>query len=154
MALLKVGDSAPKFTAKDQDGNTIELSHFEGKKIVLYFYPKDDTPGCTAEACSLRDNYAELLNKGIVIIGVSADSQGSHKKFINKYDLPFPIIADEDKSVIKSYRVWGEKKMYGKSYEGILRTTYIISENGKIDHIIEKVDTKNHSKQVLETISK
>ena len=152
MSLLKVGDIAPKFTAKDQDGNNIELSHFEGKKVVLYFYPKDDTPGCTAEACSLRDNYAEILNKGISIIGVSADSQSSHKKFISKYNLPFPILADEDKSVIKAYGVWGEKKMYGKSYEGILRTTYIISETGKIEYVIEKVDTKNHSKQILETI--
>ena len=154
MSLLKVGDIAPKFTAKDQDGNNIELSRFEGKKVVLYFYPKDDTPGCTAEACSLRDDYAEILNKGILVIGVSADSQSSHKKFISKYNLPFPIIADEDKSVIKAYGVWGEKKMYGKSYEGILRTTYIISESGKIEYVIEKVDTKNHSKQILETIDK
>lgn len=154
MTHLKVGDIAPAINANDQDGNNIELKAYKGKKVILYFYPKDDTPGCTAEACNLRDNYELLLNKGFAIIGVSADTEQSHKKFINKYKLPFPLISDVDKSILKSYGAWGEKKMYSKLYEGILRTTFVISENGKIEHIFDKVDTKNHTEQILKVLEK
>jgi peroxiredoxin Q/BCP len=149
MALLKTGDKAPDFKAVDQDGNPISLSDFAGKKLVLYFYPKDDTPGCTAEACNLRDNYSLLLKKGYKIAGVSADDERSHKKFIEKYVLPFPLIADKDKSIIRAYGAWGRKNLYGKEYDGILRTTYVISENGIIERVYSKVDTKNHTEQIL-----
>jgi peroxiredoxin Q/BCP len=152
MALLKKGDIAPSFEATGYNGEKISLAGFKGKKVILYFYPKDDTPGCTAEACNLRDNYSALLEKGFVIVGVSADPGSSHKKFIEKYELPFPLIADEDKKVIKAYGVWGEKSMYGKTYEGILRTTFMISEEGKIEHVFEKVDTKNHTNQIIEAL--
>jgi len=154
MTHLKKGDIAPIINATDQDGKKISLGSFKGKKVVLYFYPKDDTPGCTAEACNLRDNYEELIKKGFAIIGISADSEESHKKFIKKYQLPFPLISDPEKKVLNSYGVWGEKKMYGKSYEGILRTTFVISEEGKIENVFEKVDTKNHSMQILQSIGK
>jgi thioredoxin-dependent peroxiredoxin len=150
MIKLKIGDLAPQFKARDQNGKIISLTDYKGKKVVIYFYPKDDTPGCTAEACNLRDNYEALLNKGYIIIGVSADSEQSHKKFISKYNLPFPLISDLNKEVLHAYGVWGEKKNYGKTYEGILRTTFIISEDGKIENIIEKVDTSNHTQQILE----
>ena len=149
MANLKIGDQAPAFTAKDQDGNPVSLDQYEGKKIVLYFYPKDNTPGCTAEACNIRDNYQQFLDKGFVVLGVSADSEKSHRNFIEKHDLPFPLISDPEKEIIKSYDAWGEKKMYGKSYEGILRKTIIISEDGKIERIIDKVKTKDHSNQIF-----
>jgi len=149
MALLKKGDKAPAFNAVDQDGNPISLKDYIGKKLVLYFYPKDDTPGCTAEACNLRDNYGLLLKKGYKIVGVSADDEQSHKKFIQKYVLPFPLIADKDKSIIKAYGAWGKKNLYGKEYDGILRTTYVISEEGIIERIFTKVDTKNHTEQIL-----
>lgn len=151
MATLKAGDKAPEFMAVDQDGNSIGLEDYKGKKVILYFYPKDNTPGCTDEACSLRDDYTDLLDQGYDVIGVSADSVKSHKNFTGKHNLPFRLIADEDRSLIKAYGVWGEKKMYGKSYEGILRTTFLISEEGKIENIIDKVRTKDHAKQVLET---
>ena len=128
MGLIKVGDSAPDFKAKDQNGTEISLSQFKGKKIILYFYPKDNTPGCTAEACNLRDNHTELLAKGFVVIGVSADSASSHIKFQLKFELPFFLIPDEDKKIIQAYNAWGEKKLYGRIYEGILRKTYIIDE--------------------------
>jgi peroxiredoxin Q/BCP len=154
MALIKVGEVAPQINAPDQDGKFINLAEFKGKKVILYFYPKDDTPGCTAEACNLRDNYGELLKKGFAIIGVSADDEKSHKKFIDKFDLPFPLISDTDKNVIKAYGAWGEKNMYGKIYEGILRKTFVISENGKIEHIFEKVDTKDHANQILQLFDK
>lgn len=154
METQKEGSKAPLFKAKDMNGNLISLDKYLGKKVILYFYPKDDTPGCTAEACNLRDNYNLLLAKGFEIIGVSSDSDISHKKFIEKYKLPFPLIADIDKKIIKAYGVWGEKSMYGKTYEGILRTTYIISEDGKIENVFEKVDTKNHSMQILQTLGK
>lgn len=152
MRKLKIGDKAPDFTAKDQNGNDISLSSFAGKVLVLYFYPKDDTPGCTAQACNLRDNYSELLKKGFKIVGISADSDLSHKNFADKYNLPFPLIADPDKKIIKDYGVWGEKKMYGRTYEGIFRTTFIISEEGKIAKIIDKVKTKDHSRQIFESL--
>jgi thioredoxin-dependent peroxiredoxin len=150
MAKLTKGDKAPPFTGKDQNGNEIHLDDFLGKKVVLYFYPKDDTPGCTAEACNLRDNYNEFLTKGYSVLGVSADSEKSHKKFAEKYSLPFPLIADPEKNIIKAYGAWGEKKMYGKSYEGIMRLTFIISAEGIIENIIEKVKTNDHSKQIFE----
>jgi peroxiredoxin Q/BCP len=149
MTTLKQGDKAPDFKGKDQNGNIISLNDFKGSKLVLYFYPKDSTPGCTAEACDLRDNYAVLLKKGYKVIGVSADNEKSHKNFIEKYDLPFPLIADTDKTIIKAYGVWGRKKFMGKEFDGILRTTFIISESGIIEEIITKVDTKNHFSQII-----
>ncbi len=149
MPTLKIGDKAPAFEAVDQDGNPISLQDYIGTKLVLYFYPKDDTPGCTAEACNLRDNYALLLKKGYKIVGVSADDERSHKKFIEKYVLPFPLIADKDKKILMTYGVWGKKNLYGKEYDGILRTTYVISEKGIIEKIFSKVDTKNHTEQIL-----
>lgn len=150
MALsLKVGDKAPNFKARNEKNELLQLSDFKGKKLVLYFYPKDSTPGCTAEACDLRDNYQQFLNNGFEILGVSPDSVKSHVKFIEKYELPFSLLADEDHAVAEAYGVWGEKSMYGKKYMGILRTTFVIDEKGKIAQIIEKVDTKAHSKQLL-----
>jgi peroxiredoxin Q/BCP len=149
MARPKIGDKAPDFQAKDQNGREIKLADFKGKKLALYFYPKDDTPGCTAEACNLRDNYPDLLKKGYAVVGVSAGDESSHQKFIGKYNLPFPLIADVDKKVIMAYGAWGEKKMYGKSYEGILRTTFVISEDGIIENIIEKVETSDHARQIF-----
>ena len=150
MNKLSIGDKAPDFKGKDQDGNTLSLEQFKGKKLVLYFYPKDNTPGCTAEACNIRDNYQEFLKKGYAVVGVSADSEKSHHNFISKYDLPFPLLTDPEKEVIKSYGAWGEKSMYGKKYEGILRMTFIISEEGFVEKIIEDVKTKDHSRQIFE----
>lgn len=147
---LTIGKKAPAFSGVDQNGETIALKDFKGKKIVLYFYPKDDTPGCTAQACNLRDNHSDLLKKGFVVIGVSADSVKKHKKFEEKYDLPFSLIADEDKKIVEAYGVWGEKKFMGKTYMGITRTTFLIDETGKIKSIITKPDTKNHAAEVLE----
>ncbi|WKV11858.1 thioredoxin-dependent thiol peroxidase [Marivirga harenae] len=146
---LNIGDNAPDFNAKDQDGNEIKLSDFKGKKVVLYFYPKDNTPGCTAQACNLRDNYEDLQKQGYVVLGVSQDSEKSHKKFIEKQSLPFPLIADEDHTVHKLFGTWGEKKMYGKTYMGTLRTTFVIDADGKIEDIIQKVKTKEHTAQIL-----
>jgi peroxiredoxin Q/BCP len=150
MVKLKPGDKAPEFIATDQNGKKISLSEYKGKKVILYFYPKDNTPGCTDEACSLRDGYPEIIKEGFDVIGVSADSSNSHKGFIDKHNLPFRLISDEDQKVINAYGVWGEKNMYGKKYFGILRTTFIISEEGIIEKVIEKVRTKDHAKQVLE----
>jgi len=152
MSYLNLGDVAPDFTANNQDGKSISLKAFQGKKIILYFYPKDDTSGCTAEACNLRDNYNDLIKRGFEVIGVSPDSEQSHTKFKNKYTLPFNLIADPDKTILKLYGAWGKKKMYGKEYEGVLRTTYVIGEEGKIEKVITKVDTKNHTKQILEEL--
>ncbi len=149
MDLLQEGTAAPCFEGTDQDGNRIKLSDFKGKKIVLYFYPKNDTPGCTAESCNLRDNYSRFLSKGYVVIGVNTGSEASHKKFADKYSLPFPIIADTDKKIVTDYGVWQEKRQYGRIYWGIVRTTYIIDENGIIESVFKKVDTKNHSEQIL-----
>jgi peroxiredoxin Q/BCP len=146
---LKSGDKAPDINSTDQNGNPVKLADFLGHKVILYFYPKDDTPGCTAEACSLRDGYADLLAKGYKIIGVSADSDKSHKKFADKYHLPFPLLPDTSKEIINAYGVWGPKKFMGRAYDGILRTTFIIGEDGKIFKIIEDVKTKNHADQVL-----
>jgi len=149
MATLKQGDKAPDFTANDQNGKAVSLADFSGKKVVLYFYPKDDTPGCTAESCDFRDNYQSLLSKGFEVIGVSVDDEKSHKKFETKYQLPFTLIADTDHSIVEAYGVWVEKNMYGKKYMGTARTTFIINAEGVIEHMIEKVDTKNSSQQVL-----
>lgn len=145
---LKIGDQAPNFEGINQDGKVISLLQFANKKLVLYFYPKDNTPGCTAEACSLRDNYHELIKQGYEIIGVSPDNEASHKKFIEKQDLPFDLIADKNKEILSNYGTWGEKIFCGKRCEGVIRTTFII-ENGIITDIIEKVNTKNHSSQIL-----
>ena len=149
MSTLKQGDKAPAINAKDQSGNTISLNDYAGKKVVLYFYPKDDTPGCTAEACNLRDNYDSLSNAGFDVIGVSSDNEKSHQKFITKYSLPFRLISDTDQKVSNDYGVWGLKKFMGKEYMGINRTTFLIDENGNIEKVIEKVDTKNHIAQIL-----
>jgi thioredoxin-dependent peroxiredoxin len=146
---LIIGDKAPVFKGIDQDGKVITLKDFVGKKVVLYFYPKDNTPGCTKQACDLRDNYKVLLKAGYVVIGVSSDGEKSHKKFIEKFELPFPLIADEDKTIHEQYGVWGEKSMYGKTYMGTLRTTFLIDEKGKIEDIISKVKTDDHTAQIL-----
>jgi len=152
MATLKEGDKAPDFTAKDQNGKTISLADFKGKTVILYFYPKDDTPGCTAEACDFRDNYQSLLSKGFEVIGVSTDGEKSHKKFETKYSLPFPLIADEEKNIVEAYGVWGEKSMYGKTYMGTTRKTFIIDADGTLKKIIDKVDTKAASQQVMDLL--
>ncbi|WP_373058789.1 thioredoxin-dependent thiol peroxidase [Zunongwangia sp. H14] len=149
MTTLKAGDKAPEFSAEDQDGNSVKLSDFKGKKLVLFFYPKASTPGCTAEACNLRDNWKSFKENGYAILGVSADSKKRQQNFKNKYELPFPLLADEDKEVINAYGVWGPKKFMGKEYDGIHRTTFIIDENGKIEEVIQKVKTKEHSAQIL-----
>lgn len=149
MGNLKEGTKAPLFEGTDQNGKIVKLGDFSGKKLVLYFYPKDDTPGCTAEACNLRDNYEEFLSKGFAVLGISMDSEKSHRKFSEKYTLPFPLIADISGKISKDYGVYGEKKMYGKSYFGINRTTFIINEHGIIEKIISKVDTKTHAAQIF-----
>ena len=154
MIQLKEGMMAPGFEGIDQNGKTVKLIDFTGKKVVLYFYPKDDTPGCTAEACNLRDNQNSLLKEGFVVIGVSPDSENSHKKFAGKFSLPFSIIADESKKILNDYGVWGEKKMYGKSFMGVIRTTFIINEKGIIEKIIAKVDTGGHTKQIFDLYNK
>jgi peroxiredoxin Q/BCP len=153
MTELSKGMQAPEINATDQDGNPITLEQYKGKTVVLYFYPKDDTPGCTAEACDFRDNYQGLLSKGIQVLGVSVDDEASHKKFITKHSLPFPLLADTDHKIVTDYGVWGEKNMYGKKYMGVNRRTFIIDENGAIKDVISKVDTKNASGQVLELLS-
>lgn len=147
---LKTGDKAPEITAKNQHGETVKLSDFKGKKIILYFYPKDNTPGCTTEACNFRDNYQSLLNDGFEVIGVSIDSEQSHQKFIAKFELPFTLLADDDQKIVNDYGVWVEKNMYGKKYMGTARTTFVIDENGIIQHIIKKVDNKNAAQQIRE----
>ena len=153
MTTLTEGSPAPDFTTVDQAGNIITLSKLKGKKIILYFYPKDDTPGCTAEACSLRDNYTLLKEKGYLIFGVSPDKAASHNKFIDKYKLPFPLIPDTDRIILNKYSVWGPKKMLGKSYEGVIRTTFVIDEKGIIQKIITKVDTKDHAGQLVRELA-
>jgi len=153
MNKINEGEKAPNFSAKDQNGETITLDQFKGKKLVLYFYPKDDTPGCTAEACNLRDNYDALLEKGIQVVGVSADSESKHQKFIDKYSLPFPLIADTEKEVINAFGVWGEKKFMGKVYDGIHRITYVIDEDGTVIKRFDKVRTKEHTEEILEALN-
>lgn len=147
--MIKIGDKAPDFKGADQDGKEIKLSDFKGKKLVLYFYPKDNTPGCTAEACDLRDNYQRFEAMGYKIVGVSKDNEKSHKSFIEKFNLPFPLISDKEAEILKAYEAWGRKKFMGKEYDGIIRKTFVIDENGVILDIIEKVDTKAHSKQII-----
>lgn len=150
MSNLKTGDKAPHFEGTNQNGQTISMNDFDGQKIALYFYPKDDTPGCTKQACNLRDNYQDLKAKKYAVIGVSADSEKSHKKFEEKYDLPFPLIADTDKKIIQDYGVWGKKKFMGKSFDGINRSTFLIDEDRNIEKVIDKVKTKDHTAQILE----
>jgi peroxiredoxin Q/BCP len=147
---LKQGDKAPDLTSTDQDGNVHSLKQYKGKKVVLYFYPQDDTETCTKEACNLRDNFAALKKLGIVVLGVSPDDEKSHKKFEKKYSLPFTLLADTKHKIIDAYGVWGEKTLYGRTYMGLLRTTFLINEKGKIDHIIEKVKSKEHTAQIIE----
>ena len=149
MNTLKVGDKVPEFKANNQDGTSVSLSDFKGKKLIVFFYPKANTPGCTAEACNLRDNYKELQNMGFELLGVSADSEKQQSNFKNKYEFPFQLIADTDKSVINAFGVWGEKKFMGKVYDGIHRKTFIIAENGVVEHVIDKVKTKDHTNQIL-----
>lgn len=149
MTNLKIGDAAPNFKGIDQDGNSHQLSDYKGKKLVVFFYPKASTPGCTAEACNLRDNYESFVAKNYAILGVSADSAKAQSNFKNKQELPFPLIADEDKSVILSFGVWGPKKFMGKEYDGIHRTTFVIDENGIIEDVITNVKTKDHAAQIL-----
>ena len=148
---LKVGDIAPEFTSKDQNGEKVKLSDFIGKKVVLYFYPQDNTPTCTKEACNLRDNYEMLLSKGYVVLGVSPDNETSHLKFIKKHNLPFPLLADTERAIVDSYGVWAEKTTFGKTYMGIIRTTFVIDEKGVIQEVISKVDSANHAEQILKT---
>lgn len=148
MATLEVGQKAPDFSAKNQHGETVHLSDFKGKKVILYFYPKDNTPGCTTEACNFRDNYQSLQNDGFEIIGVSVDDEASHQKFSSKHELPFQLLVDEDKKLVEAYGVWVEKNMYGKKYMGTARTTFVIDADGIIQHIIKKVDNKNASQQI------
>lgn len=147
--MLPIGTPAPHFEGFDENGIRVSLSDFKGKKLVLYFYPKDSTPGCTAEACDLRDNYERFLALGYEVLGVSRDSAASHQRFIAKYNLPFHLVADTDLTILKTYEAWGEKKMYGKVTEGTLRTTYVIDEKGTIVDAIGKVNTKNHTSQLL-----
>lgn len=150
MTALKVGDKAPFFAGVDQDGTAVDLASYAGRKLVLYFYPKDDTPGCTAEACSLRDEHAALRGAGYEVLGVSPDKAAKHKKFADKYSLPFRLLADPDKVAANAYGVWGRKKFMGREYDGILRTTFLIDEKGVIRRIISDVRTKDHAAQVLE----
>lgn len=153
MTHLNEGDKAPDFTGLNQDGESISLRDYTGKKLVLFFYPKDNTPGCSAEACSLRDHFQELKDQGFELLGVSPDSQRKHQNFIKKFDLPFPLLADTEQEVLQAYGVWGEKSMYGKTYMGVHRTTFLINEEGVIDKIYRKVKTKAHAEQILEDVT-
>jgi len=150
MKTLKQGDTVPQFTSLDENGNTISLDDYKGKKLIVFFYPKANTPGCTAEACNLSDNYKTLQNKGYEILGVSADSAKKQSNFKNKFNFPFPLLADEDKTVINTFGVWGPKKFMGREYDGIHRKTFIINENGVVERVIDKVKTKDHAAQILE----
>jgi peroxiredoxin Q/BCP len=149
MTTIKEGDKALAFSGKNQNGEQITIEQFKGKKLILYFYPKDNTPGCTAESCDLRDGYEELKGKGYEVVGVSPDSEKSHQNFSSKYNLPFHLIADTKKEILNAYGAWGMKKMYGKAYEGVLRTTFIIDENGTVVKVFTKVKTKEHVQQIL-----
>lgn len=149
MTHLKEGDNAPEFSGVLENGDAIESSNYKGKKLVLFFYPKDSTPGCTAEACNLRDNYEILRENGFELLGVSPDSEKRHQNFISKNELPFHLLADTELNVLKSFGVWGEKKMYGKTYDGVFRTTFVINEEGVIDKVFTKVNTKDHAAQIL-----
>lgn len=153
MTHLAEGDKAPDFKAKDQNGDVVSLKDFRGKKVVLYFYPEDDTPTCTIEACNLRDNYAALKKAGLVVLGVSPDDKKKHKKFEEKYNLPFTLLEDPDKNIIDKYGVWGEKNMYGRKYMGLFRTTFLIDENGTIIKVFKKPKSKIHSEEILKALS-
>lgn len=153
MALLQAGTAAPNFKGKLQDGSEVSLGDYKGKKLIIYFYPKDMTPGCTTESCNLRDNYSALQSKGFEILGVSADDEKKHLKFIDKYQLPFPLLADTEKETIQAFGVWGPKKFMGKEYMGINRSTFVIDENGQIILVIDKVKTKDHSQQILDLLN-
>ncbi len=150
MKTLKPGDKAPELEGTDQNGKTVRITDYLGKKLIVYFYPKDNTPGCTAEACNLRDNYDLLLKKGFSILGISADSEKTHKGFATKHNLPFPLIADTDKKFIEAFGVWGPKKFMGRTFDGIHRVTFVVSEDGHIEKVFEKVATKKHAEQILE----
>lgn len=152
MASLSKGDQAPFFSGLNQNNETVTLDSFKGKKLILYFYPKDNTPGCTAESCNLSDNYQAWLAKGYEVVGVSPDSVASHKKFADKFKFGFNLIADPETKILQAYGVWGEKSMYGKKYMGVLRTTFVINEKGIIDEVFEKVDTKNHTDQIIKAL--
>lgn len=154
MTHLQPGDKAPYFEGPDQHGNTVRLSDFAGKKLILYFYPKDNTPGCTAEAVNLKENYEKLAAEGFAVAGVSPDTVASHQRFAEKYGLPFPLIADPEKKILTDYGVWGEKKNYGRTYMGVHRTTFVINEEGVITHVFTKVKTKEHAAQILAAIAK
>jgi len=154
MALLEVGDKAPAFKTKNQDGDAVSLGDFKGRKVALYFYPKDDTPGCTKEACSFRDAWAKFRKKGIAVLGVSIDDEKSHRKFADKFSLPFPLLADTDKKIVTAYGVWGEKSMYGRKYMGIHRVTYLIDEKGRIAAVWPKVKPEDHADEVLAAAAK
>ncbi len=151
MNTLQVGDKVPDFSAKDQDGNTIKLSDYKGKKLIVFFYPKASTPGCTAEACNLRDNYEELQSQGYELLGVSADSEKRQTNFKNKYNFPFPLLADEDHTVINAFGVWGPKKFMGREYDGIHRKTFVVDTEATVTKVIDKVKTKDHAAQLLES---
>ena len=151
---LKVGDKAPEFDIKDQNGKVHKIAHYQGKKVILYFYPKDLTPGCTVQSCDLAANYESLTAAGFEVIGVSADDEAKHQKFIAKHKLPFNLLADTDRTVLNKYGVWGEKKFMGKTYDGIHRTTFIIDENGVIENIITNVKTKEHTQQIRAELNK
>ncbi|WP_346854320.1 thioredoxin-dependent thiol peroxidase [uncultured Draconibacterium sp.] len=152
MTNLKVGDKAPDFEGVNQNGEKIGLKDFAGKKLILYFYPKDNTPGCTAESCNLNDNYDAWLEKGFDVVGVSPDSEKSHQKFIEKFGFKFNLIADTEKEILETYGVWGEKSMYGRKYMGVFRTTFVIDEKGVIEEVFEKVETKDHTRQIIEAL--
>lgn len=152
MNTLKQGDTVPNFTVNDQDGNAISLSDYKGKKLIVFFYPKANTPGCTAEACNLSDNYKVLQDKGFEILGVSADTEKKQSNFKNKFDFPYPLLADTEKEVIEAFGVWGVKKFMGREYDGIHRKTFLIDENGVVTHVIDKVKTKDHAAQILELL--
>ena len=153
MAKLEKGDKAPAFEGLNQNGQSISLKDFSGKKLILYFYPKDNTPGCTAESCNLNDNYEMWLEKGFDVVGVSPDSEKSHLKFIDKFGLKFNLIADTEKEILQAYGAWGEKSMYGRKYMGVIRTTYVIDENGVIEEVFEKVKTKEHTEQITKVLN-
>ncbi|MEI8278241.1 MAG: thioredoxin-dependent thiol peroxidase [Bacteroidota bacterium] len=148
---LKPGDKAPDFTINDQNGDAVSLQQFKGQKVALFFYPKDNTPTCTIEACNIRDNFSLLKKKGVIVLGISVDTAKKHKNFEKKFSLPFTLLADIEKTMVNDYGVWAEKTLWGRKYMGILRTTFLINEKGKIDHIIDKVDSENHAGQIIET---
>ena len=154
MALLEVGDKAPAFKTTDQDGDEVALRDFKGKKVVVYFYPKDDTPGCTKEACSFRDGWSKFRRKGVAVLGVSVDDEKSHRKFADKFSLPFALLADTDREIVKAYGVWGEKSMYGRKYMGTHRVTYLVDEKGKIAAVWPKVKPDAHAEEVLAAVAK